>query len=129
MVATPRSLYRAWTKRFDRWFAVPGSVAIRATVGSPYFFETEFEGRRHPHFGRFLRLVPARLVELTWVTATTKGRGIVVTVRLRPRGTGSTLRLTHRKFPTLRSRDRHATAWPVVLAHRDEVCAWQPARR
>ena len=121
----PATLYHAWTVGFDQWFAAPGSLLMRAEVDAVFFFETEFKqesaavAQRHPHYGRFLRLIPDNLVELTWVTGAlgTEGSETVVTVKLSGAKDGTHLHLTHAGFPNAAARDRHAQAWPSVLTH------------
>ncbi len=132
----PATLYQAWTTGFDRWFAAPGSVLMRPQVDSVFFFETEFrlEGQpvvqRHPHYGRFLRLIADRLVELTWVTGAggTEGAETVVTVELQPVGHNTRLNLKHAGFAGEPARDRHRQAWPLVLAQMDQRIVETPAR-
>ncbi|HEY2668086.1 MAG TPA: SRPBCC domain-containing protein [Actinomycetota bacterium] len=119
MTSSPAALFEAWT-HFEQWFAAHECILMRPEVNAPYFFEVHFEDQRHPHYGRFLRLEPARLVEMTWFTSATKNE-TVVTVELTPAGGGTLLRLTHAGFADEEARDQHQQAWPNVLAHLDEV--------
>jgi uncharacterized protein YndB with AHSA1/START domain len=128
MPLPPASLYRAWTAEFDRWFAAPGSVLMSGQVNTPFFFETEFQHdgnsplQRHPHYGRFLALIPDRLVQMTWLTgaAGTKGAETVVTVELIAKDNGTLLKLSHSGFPDEESMEQHREAWPWVLGQLEE---------
>ena len=122
---SPATVYRAFTEQIDRWFAAPGTAIMRGEVDVPFFFETHFEGQRHPHYGRFLRLEPGKLLELTWITGKsgTDGAETVVTVELSPANGGTHVRLTHAGFLNEEARDGHEKAWPLVLAHLEEKMA------
>lgn len=119
LAAAPAALYLAFTSELERWFAAPGTLCMTTAVGAPFFWETEHDGQRHPHYGRFLALERDRRLEFTWITSATKGEDTIVTVTLATAGTGTALTLTHAGFPDEATRDRHATAWPHVLAHLD----------
>ncbi|MEV0108765.1 SRPBCC domain-containing protein [Nocardia sp. NPDC050799] len=125
MTASPELLYLAWTQGFDIWLAEPSAVQMRPEVNEPFYFETREEGNSRPHYGRFLRLEPGRLVELTWVTGAggTEGAETVVRVEFVKQPRGIRLRLRHSGFADEATRDRHRAAWPAVLARLDERTA------
>jgi uncharacterized protein YndB with AHSA1/START domain len=119
------AVYRAWTERFDDWFAESDTIVMRAEVGVPFFFETDYLERRHPHYGRFLELRPDEYIRMTWVTGDpgTKGAETVVTVNLEPIDDGTRVTLTQAGFNDEESRDGHADAWPMVLEHMEKQLA------
>jgi len=123
MAASPHAVFVAWTEQFDRWFAAPGTVLMQAGVDAPFFFETRYGGKRHPHYGRFLRLEADRLVQITWLTGAdgTEGAETVVTVEIAPKDSGASVRLVHAGFPSDESMRRHDKAWVEVLANQDQV--------
>ena len=116
---TPDVIYHAWTQAFDSWFAVEGSVIMSGEVGSAWFFATEMDGKRHAHYGRFLKLVSDELVETTWMTGNpgTLGAETVVTLEMSADGDGTRLKLTHAGFFDEVTRDGHEEAWPIVFEH------------
>ncbi|GAB2450877.1 uncharacterized protein YndB with AHSA1/START domain [Conyzicola lurida] len=124
MAASPGVLFIALTEGFDTWFAAPGKIVMRPREGEPFVFQTLHEGRFHSHYGRFVKLIPDRLVEMTWVTGDpgTRGAETLVSFDLRPAEPGTALRLVHSGFEDAESVARHESAWEtVVLPHLDAV--------
>ena len=118
--AKPSAVYAAWTERFDCWFAQAGTVAMVPEPGRPYFFYNRDEWGRHPHYGRFLDLLPGELVEMTWMTGNgtdegTAGAETVLRVELVADGEGTKVRLTHSGFASEKARDAHDENWPLAL--------------
>jgi len=117
-------LYAAFTEELDQWFAAPGSVMMRVEPNAPFYFETKHQAEsevaavRHPHYGRFLRLVPGRLLQMTWVTGANGTAGVetMLTIELSALGGSTSVKLTHEGFADEMTADQHAKAWPFVLA-------------
>src|SRR2546423_205700 len=96
----PSRVFRAWTdpEQYKKWF-LARRIIMHQGVDGLFWFQTEFEGRIWPHYGRFLRLEEARLVEMTWMSEATAGLESLVRVELKPAGKGTEITLTHSNLP------------------------------
>lgn len=115
-----RTLFEAWTTRFDRWFAQPGTLVFTPEPGRPYFFYNRDEWGRHPHYGRVLEVKEFDLIELTWLTGNgekvgTEGAETVLRIELAHEGESTRVRLMHTGFVSEESRKAHAENWPLAL--------------
>lgn len=121
MRASPQQLYRSFTTGWAEWFALKGSLIADPIPQGQLFFVVEHQGKRHPHYGRFLTLEPYRKVELTWLTGKdgTQGAETVLTVELEPLAEGCQLMLTHRGFYDQERADQHGKSWETILADLD----------
>ena len=129
MLASATAIYRAWTVHCDRWLSLPGRALMKAEVGEPFYFETQFNGRRYPHYGRFLVLEPDRRIVMTWVTGPNGTHGVetVLSIELTATGSGTHCRLAHAGFLTESASQEHEHAWHVVLRNLDSILADEPA--
>ncbi len=122
MRASPQALYTSFTTGWESWFALKGALIADPVVNGQLFFVVAHEGQRHPHYGRFLALEPARKVELTWLTGKdgTQGAETVLSVELEPRAVGCALTLLHRGFYDQERADHHGRSWEQILAGLDK---------
>jgi len=114
---TIENLFKAWTTQLDLWFASPGSLLSKAEPNTAFYFETQHDGKRMPHYGRFLRIECPNLVEFTWVTGEggTAGAETLVTITLQADDSGVLFGLTHAGFSDHASMQKHLEAWPHII--------------
>jgi uncharacterized protein YndB with AHSA1/START domain len=75
MRASSQAIYTSFTTGWEDWFALKGSLIADPVLNGQLFFVVEHEGKRHPHYGRFLTLEPDRKVKLTWLTGRDGAQG------------------------------------------------------
>lgn len=122
MQASSRAVYHSFTTGWEDWFALEGTLIADPIPNGQLFFVVEHEGKRHPHYGRFLTLESDRRVELTWMTGKdgTQGAETLLAVDLEPRDGGCALTLTHRGFYDQQRADHHGKSWEQILAGLDQ---------
>lgn len=121
MKADAGSIYDAWTRDFDLWFAEPGELIMSPDVNRPFFFYNRHDWGRHAHYGRFIALEKDRLVEMTWLTGKggTFGAETVIRIVLVPQDGGTLLRMTHSGFEDAAAAKAHQDNWPLALEELD----------
>ena len=119
--ASPERVFRAWTDPAEvkRWFK-PARVIMNVQVDGLWHSDTEFEGKHWPHYGRYLKVEPPRLLEETWMSEATHGLESVLRIEFEPRDGGTDIRLTHSGLPDDEA-ENHRQGWTELLQGLDEL--------
>jgi uncharacterized protein YndB with AHSA1/START domain len=120
--ASPDKVFAAWTEpeKLLKWFGPDAGPVKEAKVdpcvGGRYAvtFYTE-DGEQHHVSGLYREVVPNEKLVFTWAWRTMPERESLVTVLIKPDGSGSLLTLIHEQFFDEAARDRHAQGWRGCL--------------
>ncbi len=116
--APPPKVFSAWTdpEKVKRWMG-PGEVkALRVesdprTGGGYRWLMQSPDGEQHDVSGVYREVIPNQKLVFTWAWKSTPERESLVTVEIKPDGTGSLMTLTHEQFFDVEARDRHQHGW------------------
>jgi uncharacterized protein YndB with AHSA1/START domain len=134
--ASRQQVFDAWTRpeTIRRWFT-PGTfrmaeAQIDARVNGQYRFAMDqaCEGNQpNPGgsvvTGRYVRVNPYHVLAFTWKNSWATDEESLVTIELRDVDGGTEMKLTHERFLTAYSRDRHTTGWESVTTKLQEFFA------
>jgi uncharacterized protein YndB with AHSA1/START domain len=130
--ARPEKVYAAWTEpeNLAQWFgpasARPGSVHAELEVRVGGRYRIRFENNDGEHFevgGHYREVVPNERLVFSWAWHSTPERESLVTISLRPEGTGTLLTFRHEQFFDETARDNHARGWNELFAKLDDFFA------
>jgi uncharacterized protein YndB with AHSA1/START domain len=115
--ASPERVFGAWTDPASAraWLAEGGDVVMDPRPDGLFYLGMLHGGRPRPHYGRYLRVEPPRLLEFTWVSENTHGKESVVTIEFAPRAGGTDVRLTHEGLPDEKMAMAHTQGWTYFL--------------
>jgi uncharacterized protein YndB with AHSA1/START domain len=128
--ATPEKVFAAWTdpEKIVKWFGPDAGPVHHAEIdvrtGGSYAvsFDTE-DGEQHHVGGVYREVVPNEKLVFTWAWRTMPERESLVTVLIKPEGTGTILTLIHEQFFDEPARDRHAVGWSGTLDKLERLLA------
>jgi uncharacterized protein YndB with AHSA1/START domain len=104
-----------------QWFAPNDAfkvevIEVDVRVGGRYRIKMNApDGEVHDVSGVYREVVPNERLVFTWAWRTTPERESLVTVTLRPVGTGTALTLKHEQFFDESARDHHREGWIALL--------------
>jgi uncharacterized protein YndB with AHSA1/START domain len=128
--APPAQVFAAWTdpQKIKQWFG-PGQVRCTHAefdprVGGRYVIAAQApDGEKHQVEGVVREIVPDQKLVYTWYWHTMPERESLVTVELKPDGSGTLLTLTHAQFADEDARDRHQFGWNGALDKMEKFLA------
>ena len=121
--AAPEKVYAAWAdpQRLVQWFG-PGSVEegsvkadIDLRVGGRYRISFRANGDYNEVGGVYREVVPNQRLVFSWAWHSTPERESLVTISIRPEGSGTLLVFNHAQFADEKARDNHQRGWTDLL--------------
>ena len=114
----------------DVWLdpACPGSpwhgakkIIVNPVVDGLFFWGHDNAGKMIPHYGRFLRVDRGKLLEYTWMSATTSGLETTVSISFEARAGGTQVTLVHRGLPDTDDGRGHERGWNYFLSRLEKA--------
>jgi uncharacterized protein YndB with AHSA1/START domain len=97
------------------WFGVERAI-MNPIVDGLFYHAVMHEGRRWPHYGRFLRIERPKLIEHTWVSEATQGVESIVSLTFDAHGDQTEVTLRHSGVPDDEMGRRHQDGWSWGLS-------------
>jgi uncharacterized protein YndB with AHSA1/START domain len=129
--AAPEKVYAAWAdpQRLMQWFGPAaveeGSVKadIDLRVGGRYRISFSANGNYNEVGGVYREVVPNQKLVFSWAWHSTPERESLVTISIRPEGSGTLLVFNHAQFVDEKARDNHQRGWTELLAKLESYLA------
>jgi uncharacterized protein YndB with AHSA1/START domain len=121
--AAPEKVYAAWAdpQRLVQWFG-PSSVEegsvkadIDLRVGGRYRISFRANGNYNEVGGIYREVVPNQRLVFSWAWHSTPERESLVTISIKPEGSGTLLVFNHAQFVDEKARDNHERGWTDLL--------------
>ena len=121
--AAPEKVYAAWAdpQKLMQWFG-PASVKegsvkaeIDLRVGGSYRISFDANGQYNQVAGVYREVVPNQRLVFTWAWHSTPERESLVTISIKPEGSGSLITFHHAQFVDAKARDNHERGWTEFL--------------
>ena len=129
--AAPEKVYAAWAdpQRLVQWFG-PASVKegsvkaeIDLRVGGSYRISFDANGQYNQVGGVYREVVPNQRLVFTWAWHSTPERESLVTISIKPEGSGSLITFHHAQFVDAKARDNHERGWTEFLGKLESYLA------
>jgi uncharacterized protein YndB with AHSA1/START domain len=112
-----------------QWFG-PASVKegsvkaeIDLRVGGSYRISFDANGQYNQVGGVYRDVVPNQRLVFTWAWHSTPERESLVTISIKPEGSGSLITFHHAQFVDSKARDNHERGWTEFLAKLENYLA------
>jgi len=131
--ASPELVYKAWTDpELMRQFMCPedvtfGSAQADVRVGGKYRIVMNMpNGEEYVAYGVYKDVQPAKRLSMTWIWEEdnkAEEHETLLTIDLKPNGTGTDLTLTHEHLASQKSAEDHTNGWTSILYKLENVGA------